>query len=219
MARGVRQGCPASGFLFAMAFNPIFRWLHDSIIPRNPVAPDFLQPSPCAYGDDFAVAASFFQTLLTALSRALLPLGPAVPCRPDLPRAGSVCGLGIDLFGIRILSVAARFRTAANSNTLAGGLAKISAAREHDGASHFALTSEWEEKFLKTSMGHSTMEACEGVRHLDHAGRIADSPSSKKQKAATALLRDAIQNRYFSLPIAARASKILGPISRHLWHT
>ena len=25
MARGVRQGCPASGFLFAMAFDPIFR--------------------------------------------------------------------------------------------------------------------------------------------------------------------------------------------------
>ena len=25
MARGARQGCPASGFLFAMAFDPIFR--------------------------------------------------------------------------------------------------------------------------------------------------------------------------------------------------
>ena len=33
MVRGVRQGCPAGGFLFAMAFDPIFRWLHDSIIP------------------------------------------------------------------------------------------------------------------------------------------------------------------------------------------
>ena len=35
MARGVRQGCPASGFLFAMAFDPIFRWLQDAIIPSN----------------------------------------------------------------------------------------------------------------------------------------------------------------------------------------
>ena len=44
MARGVRQGCPASGFLFAMAFDPIFRWLHDSIIPRNPASQTFFNP-------------------------------------------------------------------------------------------------------------------------------------------------------------------------------
>ena len=60
MARGVRQRCPANGFLFAVAFDPIFRWLEDTIIPRNPAAPDFLQPLPCAYADDFAVAASPF---------------------------------------------------------------------------------------------------------------------------------------------------------------
>ena len=41
-----------------MAFDPIFRWLHDSIIKRNP---DFPQPSPCAHADDFAVAASSFR--------------------------------------------------------------------------------------------------------------------------------------------------------------
>ena len=34
-ARGVRQGRLASGFLFAMALDPIFRWLHGSVIPRN----------------------------------------------------------------------------------------------------------------------------------------------------------------------------------------
>ena len=43
MARGVRQGCPASGFLFAMAFYPIFRWLQEIIIPKNPDILDFLQ--------------------------------------------------------------------------------------------------------------------------------------------------------------------------------
>ena len=36
MARGVRQACPASGFLFAMAFDPIFRWLQETLFPRNP---------------------------------------------------------------------------------------------------------------------------------------------------------------------------------------
>ena len=70
MASGVRQGCPASGFLLALPFDPIFRWTQNTIIPRNPAAPDFLQPSPCAYADDFAVAASSFRLLVTALSRA-----------------------------------------------------------------------------------------------------------------------------------------------------
>ena len=96
-------------------------------------------------------------------------------CSCNLLRAGSTCGLGLDLFGIRILTLAARFRTAANSNTLADGLAKIRVAREYDGAPIFALSPEWNKKFLKTSMAHSTMEAYEYVRHLDHAGKIADS--------------------------------------------
>ena len=71
MARGVRQGSPASGFLFAMAFDPVFRWLQDAIIPRNTTGLDFLQPVPCAYAEDFAVAASSFRRLMTALTLAL----------------------------------------------------------------------------------------------------------------------------------------------------
>ena len=71
-ARCVRQGCLAIGFLFAMVFDPIFQWLHDSIIPRNPAAPDFLQPSPCAEADDFAAAALSFRSLMTALSLAIV---------------------------------------------------------------------------------------------------------------------------------------------------
>ena len=60
IARGVRQGCPASGFLFAVAFDPIFRWLQESIIPKNPDNLDFLQPAQSAYADDLAVASSSF---------------------------------------------------------------------------------------------------------------------------------------------------------------
>ena len=51
---------------------------------------------------------------------------------------------------------------------------------------------------------------------MDGADRIADSPSDQKQKAAATLLRDAIQIRDFAVPIAPRASRILGPISRRL---
>ena len=70
VARGVRRGCPASGFLFAMAFDPIFRWLQEAVIPRNPDNLDFLQPAQCAYADDLAVAASSFRCLMTALAPA-----------------------------------------------------------------------------------------------------------------------------------------------------
>ena len=70
MDRSVGQVCPASGFLFAMAFDPIFRWLQDAIIPRNPDGLDFLQPAQCAYADDLAVAASSFRDLMTALAPA-----------------------------------------------------------------------------------------------------------------------------------------------------
>ena len=70
MARGVRQGCPASGFLFAMAFDPIFRWLQETIIPRNPDNLDFLHPAQCAYADDLAVASFSFRGLMTALAPA-----------------------------------------------------------------------------------------------------------------------------------------------------
>ena len=57
MARGVRQGCPASGFLLAMAFDPIFRWLQDSMTPKNPDNMEFLQPAQCAYADDLTALA------------------------------------------------------------------------------------------------------------------------------------------------------------------
>ena len=74
MARVVRQGCPASGFLFAMAFDPIFRWLQEAVIPRNPDDLDFLQPAQCAYADD-TVAASSFRDLMTALAPAFHSVG------------------------------------------------------------------------------------------------------------------------------------------------
>ena len=56
----------------------------------------------------------------------------------NLPRTGSTCGLGLDTFGIHILSLAARYRTAVNPGTFVNGLAKIPAAREHDSAPIFA---------------------------------------------------------------------------------
>ena len=44
MARGVRQGCPARGFLFTISFDPILRWTIGTISPRNDDVPGFLHP-------------------------------------------------------------------------------------------------------------------------------------------------------------------------------
>ena len=63
MTRGVRQGCLASA---------MFRWLHSSVIPRNPTDPEFLQPVPCAYADDFAVEAVSVRSLMPAWSPAFM---------------------------------------------------------------------------------------------------------------------------------------------------
>ena len=91
-----------------------------------------------------------------------------------------------------------------------------STAREYDCAPIYALTPELNEESLKTSMACSTKEAFEYVCHIGHAGKIAHSPGDKKQKAATALPRDEIPKRDFAKPIAARVSRILETISRHL---
>ena len=72
MARGVREGCLASGFLFAMSFDPIFRWLQDAIIPRNLAGLYFFQPGPCAYA---AVAASSFRRFMALFHTVRVVLG------------------------------------------------------------------------------------------------------------------------------------------------
>ena len=56
---------------FAVAFDPIFRWLQESTIPRHPDNLEFLQHAQCAYADDFAVASFSFRGLMTALAPAI----------------------------------------------------------------------------------------------------------------------------------------------------
>ena len=65
----------------------------------------------------------------------------------------------------------------------------------------FALSSEWEEKLLMSSMAHRTAEAFHIVRCLDHSGKLDDFPQDKKQKAATASLRDKQHEQDFAGPL------------------
>ena len=61
---------------------------------------------------------------------------------------------------------------------------------------------------------YCTVEAYEFVRRLDPTGTNDDSPHGKKPKAPTALLRDEIRKQDFAKPVASRASRILGLVSR-----
>ena len=64
-----------------------------------------------------------------------------MPFPPTYYAFVSVCGFGSDLLGIHSISLAARHRTAASSNTLIQGLEKIQEARGYDLAPIFALRS------------------------------------------------------------------------------
>ena len=140
--------------------------------------------------------------------------GPYNAIPTSLLGVGSVCSLRPDLVGIHSISLAARCRTAACSNTLIQGLQKIQAAREYDFALVLALSSIWEKEFLAPSMARSTSEALNTVCCLDRNGKLGDVPQDKKQKAAASLLRDESHRQDFAGPISMRASKVLGPISR-----
>ena len=66
-----RLSCEWFSF-FAMAFDPIFRCLQETITPRNPDNFDILQPAQRAYADDLAVASLSFRGSMTALAPAFL---------------------------------------------------------------------------------------------------------------------------------------------------
>ena len=93
--------------------------------------------------------------------------------------AGSEFGCGIDVHGIQMISLAARFRTASRSNTLADALAKIQAARNSDHVTLHAFSTACEYDMLHRSLAYSTMEAHNFVRQLDRPRAVIGSPPQK----------------------------------------
>ena len=140
--------------------------------------------------------------------------GPYNAIPTNLLCVDSVSGFGPALLGIDTLSLAARCRAASNSGTLANVPAKKKRSSRVGSRSHFCLHLRMEGEFLNPSMSQCTMEALAFVRHLDHHGKLDESPQDKKQKAVTALLRDELQKQVFSKPVSLRASRVLGPVSR-----
>ena len=141
--------------------------------------------------------------------------GPYNAIPSKLLEVGSVCGLGPDLVGIHSISLAARYRVAACSSTLRRGLEKVSTARGHNCTPLFALSPAWEHEFLIPSMAFNTADAFDIVCRLDRNDTLDEVPQNKKQKVATGLLLDKLHKQDFAGPLASRASKVLGPISRH----
>ena len=128
---------------------------------------------------------------------------------------GSVCGLGPDLVGVDSISLDARYRTAACSNTLNQGLEKIQAARADDFASVVAHSPIWEKDCRAPSTSRNTLDAFNIVCRLDRDGKLDEASRDKKQKVATGFIRDKLHTQDFAGPISLRASKVLGPISRY----
>ena len=123
--------------------------------------------------------------------------GPNNAVPTSLLGVGSLCGLGSDLVGILSVSLAARYRTAACSNTLNQEPEKIQAARAFDFAPSLALSSNWEREFLAPSMARGTAEAFNIVCRLDRNGKLDEVPQDKKQKVATSLLCDKLHEQEF----------------------
>ena len=88
-------------------------------------------------------------------------------------------------------------------------------ARGHNCTLLFALSPAWEHEFLIHSMALSTADAFDIVCRLDRNDTLDEVPQNKQQKVATGLLLDKLHKQDFAGPLASRASKVLGPISRH----
>ena len=141
---------------------------------------------------------------LNAVAHALqcTTAGPYNAIPTSLLGVGSVCGLGPDLIGIRSVSLAARYRTAACSNTLNQGLEKIQAAQAFDFAHACAQLQLEKRNFLlppwlvaprKRSILYVAWIIMVNLMRL---------PQDKKQKVATTLLRDELYRQDFAGPIS-----------------
>ena len=86
IARGVRQGCLASGCLVAVAFDPNFWWWLDVVIIPRDLSPSTLSATyaKCPYADDVAVAATSFRTVILIIASAFRIIDRGTVCASQL---------------------------------------------------------------------------------------------------------------------------------------
>ena len=142
-------------------------------------------------------------------------VGPYDVISTSLSMAGSQLDLGLDVHGIHFISLAARFRTATRSSTLADGLQKFEQHAAVIGSPSMPFSGAWKKAMLHRLTALSTMESHNFVCRLDRSSAIIGSSFHNMQKAATIQVCEVEQKRYFSRPTANQAAKVFGPISRH----
>ena len=64
-------------------------------------------------------------------------------------------------------------------------------------------------------MACNTSNAYDIVCRFDRDDTVDEVPQNKKQKVATGLLLDKLHEQDFAGPLSSRASRVLGPMSRH----
>ena len=141
--------------------------------------------------------------------------GPYNAIFSSLLQVGSICGLGPDLVDIHFIILAARYRVAACSSTLRRGLEKVNEARGHNCTPLFALSPAWEHEFSLPSMAFHTVNALDIICRLDRDDTRDEVPQNNEKKVATSLLLEKLRQQDFAGPLSCRASRVLGPISRH----
>ena len=80
-----------------------------------------------------------------------LSAGPFHSVPSALLRRGSACGLKIDVDDIQLMSKAARCRVASRSDLLSSGMARIGAAKDHDGRTLDSCARGWDDMYLHSS--------------------------------------------------------------------
>ena len=106
-----------------------------------------------------------------------------------LLRRGSACGLKIDVDGVQLTSKAARFRVASRSDVLSVGMARIGAAKDHDGRTLDSCARSWDDMYLHSSTAHFTAAASRLVNRMDGLQSLRDLPFDKMQSRTALMIR------------------------------
>ena len=141
--------------------------------------------------------------------------GPYNAIPSSLLQVGSICGLALIWLAF-ILSVWQLAIGLQQAHPLSAEVLKKS--MRHAGTialTLFTLSPAWEQEFLFPSMTFHTAIAFDITCRLDRDDTLDEVPQNKKHKVATNLFLDKMRTQDFAGPLSSRASRVLGPISRH----